>query len=258
MTFRPTRRRSRKSHSHCVLPHSGSPSGIFCTDHCPLTTAHYSDKSFPLISFADPHPLTLLESYRFKNRVGEGDQAFSKLGRPNVQDDTRLCPIYYQSLTDSPAQRQSTISFPFNDLRTLFIATEGTPHCSHFGTHSPSYRHKHYPISAQALTGVHFATPFLSYSSRNGEVYPLLTAQKPPDGVSQSPVTSHESPVTSSSPIAAHALWCHNPQRHEISSRSRETTPLLPVSKTTRADIGNCSIPLPVTDSDSIGVASRA
>src|SRR5204862_5979701 len=31
-----------------------------------------------------------------------------------------------------------------------------------------------------------------------------------------------------------------------------------PVSNTTRADIGNCFTPLPVTDSDSIGVASRA
>jgi hypothetical protein len=43
-----------------------------------------------------------------------------------------------------------------------------------------------------------------------------------------------------------------------ISLRSGETTPLSPVSKDTRADIGNYSISLPVTDSDSIGVASRA
>src|SRR5260370_36299945 len=32
-------------------------------------------------------------------------------------------------------------------------------------------------------------------------------------------------------PIAAKRLWCNNPQRHEISSRSGETTPLPPVSK---------------------------
>src|SRR6266576_2988470 len=62
----------------------------------------------------------------------------------------------------------------------------------------------------------------------------------------------------SSRPIAAERPWCHNWQRHENSSRSGETSPLPPVSKTTRADIGNCSTPLPVTDSDSIGVASRA
>jgi hypothetical protein len=37
-----------------------------------LTPTPYlpSPKSFPLISFTDPHPLTLLESYRFKNSGG--------------------------------------------------------------------------------------------------------------------------------------------------------------------------------------------
>jgi hypothetical protein len=50
----------------------------------------------------------------------------------------------------------------------------------------------------------------------------------------------------SASPIAAHRLWCHNPQRHEFSLRSGETTPLPPVSKTKRADIGNCPPTLPI------------
>ena len=47
-------------------------------------------------------------------------------------------------------------------------------------------------------------------------------------------------------PIAVHALWCHNPQRPEISLRSRETTPLPPVSKTERADNGDGSILIPL------------
>src|SRR5882757_4948106 len=59
-------------------------------------------------------------------------------------------------------------------------------------------------------------------------------------------------------PIAAKRPWCHNWQSRANSSGSGETTPLSPVSKTTRADIGNCSTPLPVTDSGQIGVASRA
>src|SRR5713226_8388949 len=46
-------------------------------------------------------------------------------------------------------------------------------------------------------------------------------------------------------PIAAHALWCNNSQRRENSSRSGETTPLPPVSKTRRADIGDSSILVP-------------
>lgn len=49
----------------------------------------------------------------------------------------------------------------------------------------------------------------------------------------------------SASPIAAGRLWCHNPKRRENSLRSGETTPLPPVSKTTRADIGNCSTDAP-------------
>ncbi len=46
-------------------------------------------------------------------------------------------------------------------------------------------------------------------------------------------------------PIAAKLLWCHNPQRHAISLRSGETTPVPPVSKSTRADIGDSSILVP-------------
>jgi hypothetical protein len=47
-------------------------------------------------------------------------------------------------------------------------------------------------------------------------------------------------------PIAAQSLWCNNLQRREISSTSGETTPLSPVSKITRADIGNCPPTLPI------------
>src|SRR5229473_2818343 len=46
-------------------------------------------------------------------------------------------------------------------------------------------------------------------------------------------------------PIAAKRLWCNNSQRHGNSSRSGETTPLPPVSKTRRADIGDSSILVP-------------
>src|SRR5213080_4805575 len=39
-------------------------------------------------------------------------------------------------------------------------------------------------------------------------------------------------------PIAAQSLWCNNPQRHRISSRSEETTPLPSVSKTNERTSG--------------------
>jgi len=51
--------------------------------------------------------------------------------------------------------------------------------------------------------------------------------------------------VPSVRPIAEQALWCHNPQRRGNSLRSGETTPLPPVSKSTRADIGDRSSLVP-------------
>ena len=56
-------------------------------------------------------------------------------------------------------------------------------------------------------------------------------------------------------PIAAQTLWCNNSQRRQISLPSGETTPLSPVSKTTRADNGTALSPL---YPDRVGVASRA
>jgi hypothetical protein len=56
--------------------------------------------------------------------------------------------------------------------------------------------------------------------------------------------TSERSDVPTS-PIAVRNYWCHNPQRHQISSPSGETSPLPPVSKDTRAESGNCSTTAP-------------
>jgi hypothetical protein len=82
--FRPTPRRSRKSYSRRVLPRapSCSLSFVFRTNHCPLTTTHYPIKSFVFISFADPHPLTTIESYRYKNSGGRGSAFVRRWGRP--------------------------------------------------------------------------------------------------------------------------------------------------------------------------------
>jgi hypothetical protein len=152
----------------------------------------------------------------------------------------------FQSITGSPTQRQSTISFSFNDLRTLVTATEGILPGLPFWN-SPSFLSpKHYPISLQALTGTHFTTPFLSYSSRNG-------GGTPPTSFRRWDVQNCGRSDESVRPIAAHALWCHNPQRHKISLRSGETTPLSPVSKSMRADNGTSSwSPLQVVPGSSV------
>ena len=102
------------------------------------------------------------------------------------------------------------------------------------------------PLWIQALTKCSSRNPFpLLTIHFHGGVYPL-----PPR---RSDVGRSNVP-TFPSPIAVGGHWCHNPQRHQISSPSGETSPLPPVSKDTRAEIGNRSTPLPVTIPDSIGV----
>ncbi len=58
-------------------------------------------------------------------------------------------------------------------------------------------------------------------------------------GVTEQGGTGHA--VCPIRPIAEQVLWCNNRQRYEISLRSGETTPLPPVSKSMRADIGDRS-----------------
>src|SRR5882762_1012204 len=47
-----------------------SSTAFLFTAHYQVLTVHSSAKSHRIISFTDPHPLTLLKSYRFKNRGG--------------------------------------------------------------------------------------------------------------------------------------------------------------------------------------------
>jgi hypothetical protein len=68
VTFRLTLRRSRKSHSLCVLPRStrvASPS----SSCFPLT---FSSNSLPLNSFAGPHLLNPYAAIFYKNNAGKG------------------------------------------------------------------------------------------------------------------------------------------------------------------------------------------
>jgi len=68
VTFRFTLRRSRKSRSYFVLPRSSRAASQFSD----RSSGSVSPKSFPVISFADQHPLTSIESYRYKNSAGRG------------------------------------------------------------------------------------------------------------------------------------------------------------------------------------------
>jgi len=232
VTFCPSPRRSPKSHSHCVLPHSMRATGTYF-ESCRLGIATCDSsfssllpnfqlsiggskihgtgdpdpagtvdsqlpfplrKSFPVISFADPHPLTLLESYRLKNReVGRGASI-----HPSVHSHKPFICNTYRPNPTSVANKRLTAQ---SESRLS-------------------------PVDATPTKNMGGGGPYILTS--------LL-------------------PVCSIRPIAVHSLWCNNPQRDAISLRPRETTPLLPVSKTTRADNGTSSwSPLQVVPGSSV------
>jgi len=162
-------------------------------------------KSFPVISFTDPHPLTAIESYRYKNIVGQAAYHHPPYATHRSPMDSSPFFSYYYGLF---CIMQNRISFIFKSFRTL----------------------------CQKPPGVGGGLPFFSSTFRRSDVSTFKR---------------------SASPIAARAPWCHNWKRCEKSSGSGETTPLPPVSKTRRADIGNSSILVPLYP-DRVGVASRA
>ena len=53
------------------------------TDYCPLITAHYPPNSHEITSFADPHTLNSVVSYRYKN-IGGGGPFLSSCISPHV------------------------------------------------------------------------------------------------------------------------------------------------------------------------------
>jgi len=182
--FHPTARRSRKSHSHCVLHSSlGRENSRGRSD---VRTFRRLDatKSFPLISFADPHPLILLESYRFKNR-GRG---------PLRSFNISIRLSTFRMNTFKSVSKQRTLS---------------------------SFR--------------------MNSFEKQGRGWPVIVNQESSWSAGARSRFSYK-PRSPFRPIAAHSLWCHNPQRHQISLPHRETSPLSPVSKDTRADNGDSSI----------------
>ena len=199
VTFRPTPRRSRKSHSHRVL-------------NCQLSTVGsqlplFIRKSFPLISFTDPHPLTLLESYRFKNRVERGIRTFGRLHRWSSR-----CP-------GPKSFRRSTCAQPHRRLILSGLLTicggSKSLRCNTYKKHGGRGRHE--PRS-----------PETRHSPLNTRRCSLVPLPRTPFGATIRKGTK---------------FLC----------LYRETTPLLPVSKTTRADNGTSSwSPLQVVPGSSV------
>src|SRR5467141_441386 len=74
--------------------------------------------------------------YLQKYVAGRGLQLSSEAVSPSLHSPFPLPPIplFFYSLAHSPTQRHRRNSFPVNQLRTLFIATEGVPLSPHLGS----------------------------------------------------------------------------------------------------------------------------
>jgi hypothetical protein len=170
-------------------------------------------------------------------------------------------PLCLQSLTDSPTQRATRISFSFNRLRTLFNTTEGVPPLLPFWNSSPLLTTLILALSFHALTKCKFRNSFLLIFIQNARGCTPSTFGRSDLRTLRSklhfgcgaeiPTRSGRSPIR---PIAAKRLWCHNPQRRENSSPSGETTPLPPVSKDSERTSGTARFwsPLQVVPRSSV------
>ena len=160
----------------------------------------------------------------------------------------------YPSVSLSPIFRTLfQVPYAVSPLFATLTKTAGVwRYSSHSGTVDASSTFKRSDL--QMLTRVSELSPFFSNSCAlfctlqkiNSFVFKRFCtlSQKPP-GVGVPPTFHVSTFHRIARPIAAKRLWCNNPQRREISSPSGETTPLPPVSKTRRADIGNSSILVP-------------
>ena len=193
-------------------------------------------KSLPLNSFADPHPITSIESYRYKN---VGGRRVKPLRRSDIQTFQRaskpspfLSPIYGLTYTTGGAYLLC-----FQPLAHSFYRDGGYPPTLPILELIPlPIRARLCPLFSSTSMGPTLQALYFHIHPCNGGCTPLgARSWQPTNG----PVarllsfTSHKSRVTSHPirPIAAKRLWCNNSQRHEISSRSGETTPLPLVSK---------------------------
>ena len=140
VTFRRTLRRSRKSHSRCVLRHSPptASGGMDCARRLS------APKSFPIISFTDPHLLTAIESYRYKNVVGQAAYHHPPYATHRSPMDSSPFFSYYYGLF---CIMQNRISFIFKSFRTLCQKPPGVGGRSSFLQRSdvPTFRRSNDP-----------------------------------------------------------------------------------------------------------------
>jgi len=116
---------------------------------CRVSPDYYSPKSFPVISFADPHPLNSLESYCSRN-MGGGGYSRRSLSTDHRSQFTFPYPPSFHALAHSFALAQnSTLLFPMDSA--LFAQNHpGVGRGSHFCPESAPRNHESPAAAGQA------------------------------------------------------------------------------------------------------------
>jgi hypothetical protein len=157
-------------------------------------------------------------------------------------------PLCFQTLTHSFAQRRSRNSFFFNRLRTLSITTRGCTPLPLFSSSASS------PISSISRRPSHFSSS--AYKMLLPQLLcfgndPFSLGVYPPRPIFHGPeLTFRPAPLHQSGHSARMLLSV-------VSTPHRETSPLFPVSKISRADTGCGSVVLPNLGQGSCHQAGR-
>jgi hypothetical protein len=251
VTFRPTLRRSRPSPRNlCVLSVSALDRSFsfvfFNLQHSNLQTLQrFRNKSLPLNSFADPHPLTKVPSILYKNVVGRGSRSNLAIETPpsiwsGDPDPVGVCqPTDLSPLQCAVADRH----------RVLPVFSRNHPVPSPLDATLMGI-----PVSVDSKRFTVKAKSFRCNTYEKHEVGVPQAFQTFPKVTPNIPTFNLQTFKRSARPIAAKRLWCQNPQWHKFSSRSGETTPLLPVSKTSERTSGTARswFPLQVVPRSSV------
>jgi len=188
-----------------------------------------SPKSLPLNSFADTHPLTPVPSILYKkhggrgtkpllrsdvrslhHEGGHGTQFASRIELSHLEcavtGKHRVLPVFSRRRPESSPLDATLLSIPASVDSKWF-----TDHINPFRCNT--YKKHRGGAGVQSLGFTEHAAPDTGHGTRSTHLCPIL-------------------------PIAAQPLWCHNPQRCQVSLRSEETTPLPSVSKNSERTSG--------------------
>ncbi|SRR5229473_7676314 len=193
------------------------------------TLRRRSPKSLPLNPFADPHPLTPVPSILYKKHGGRGTKPFRPSDVRSLHPEGGHGTQFASRMNLNPLECAVAAKH-----RVLTVFSRNRPRPSPLESALLSLLAS---VDSKWFTAQ--ANPFRcnTYKNHRGGdgVQSLGFTEHVARGTGHGTRITHLYPIR---PIAAQPLWCHNPQRCQVSLRSGETTSLPLVSKNSERTSG--------------------